>query len=321
MRSGSWEWKMESLRRNAKNDWNYEWAVICTNSMWTITDAPPPPLTSVTCHWSRCPRSRRQHAESVRCPRCPGRWSDRTQTGNYRPAPTATPCKKTHPKASYCHDCGSSIVRGVALLVHGNDCDASVYVYPGRTERQINAQIKHIPSSDVTVIAAGANNIDSQPLGQCKEEIRQIIDNASCKRRDKIVIMSRIPPRHDKPFLNKKIHEVNDFIVQQVKQRLNLHILIHDLSRTDFKKDGLHFNEIGVGKYAYEIRHLLRNINGKWGFATEEPVLDFTHARCVSAVSPIANQFSSTQPMCDVLSRYVRILDPLARLQMMLTAL
>ena len=59
---------------------------------------------------------------------------------------------------------GSSIVRGVAPLMHGKDCDVSGYVYPGRTARQINAQIKHIPSSDVTVLAAGTNNIDSHPL-------------------------------------------------------------------------------------------------------------------------------------------------------------
>ena len=233
-----------------------------------------------------------------------GQTGPRPATTSQHPQPSCA--KRPTPKPVTVTIVGSSIVRGVALLVHGNDCDASGYVYPGRTARPINAQIKHIPSSDVTVIAAGTNNIDSQPLGQCKEEIRQIIDNVSCKRRDKIVIMSRIPPRHDKPSLNKKIHEVNDFIVQQVKQRLNWHILIHDLSRTDFKKSGLHFNEIGVEKYAHEIRHLLRIIDDKWGFATEEPVLDFTHARFDSAVSPIANQFSSTQPMCDVLSRYVR---------------
>ena len=158
---------------------------------------------------------------------------------------------------------GSSIVRGVAPLVHGKDCDASGYVYPGRTARQINAQIKHIPPSDVTVLAAGTNNIEKQPLGQCKEEIRQMIDNVSHKRKDNIVIMSRIPPRHDKPILNKKIDDVNDFIVQELKQRKNWHILTHELSRDDFKKDGLHFNEIGRAKYAHEIRHIVRNLKRK----------------------------------------------------------
>ena len=87
---------------------------------------------------------------------------------------------------------GSSIFRGVAPLVHGKDCDASGYVYPDRTARQINAQIKHIPR---------------------QEELRQIIDNVSRKRRGNIVKMSRIPPRHDKPALNNKIDEVNGFIV------------------------------------------------------------------------------------------------------------
>ena len=127
----------------------------------------------------------------------------------------------------------------------------------------LRGKLTHIPPSDVTVLAAGTNNIEKQPLGQCKEEIRQMIDNVSRKRKDNIVIMSRIPPRHDKPILNKKIDDVNDFIVQELKQWKNWHILTHELSRDDFKKDGLHFNEIGRAKYAHEIRHIVRNLKRK----------------------------------------------------------
>ena len=65
------------------------------------------------------------------------------------------------------------------------------------------------------------------------------------------------------PILNKKIDDVNDFIVQELKQRKNWHILTHELSRDDFKKDGLHFNEIGRAKYAHEIRHIVRNLKRK----------------------------------------------------------
>ena len=54
---------------------------------------------------------------------------------------------------------GSSIVRGVAPLVHGGSFETTGYVYPGHTARQINAHIRHIPASDVTVLAAGTNNI------------------------------------------------------------------------------------------------------------------------------------------------------------------
>ena len=55
---------------------------------------------------------------------------------------------------------GSSIVRGLAPLVHGGTFDATGHVYPGQTASQINARIRHIPSSDVTLLAAGTNNIE-----------------------------------------------------------------------------------------------------------------------------------------------------------------
>ena len=158
---------------------------------------------------------------------------------------------------------GSSIVRGVAPLVHGQDLDASGFVFPGRTARQINAEIRNIPTSDVTVLAAGTNNIETQTTEQCKEEIRQTIENVSRKRNNKTVIISKIPHRHDKPVLNSKIDAVNAYIVREISQRRNWHILDHDLSKTDYKKDGLHFNEIGTAKYALEVRHLVRQITRK----------------------------------------------------------
>ena len=66
---------------------------------------------------------------------------------------------------------GSSIVRGVAPLVHGDTSDATGHVCPGQTASQINARIRHIPSSDVTVLATGTYNIEHQTLDQCKNEL------------------------------------------------------------------------------------------------------------------------------------------------------
>ena len=48
----------------------------------------------------------------------------------------------------------SSMVRGVAPLVDGNGFNATGFVYPGMTARQINARMRQIPSSDVTDLAA-----------------------------------------------------------------------------------------------------------------------------------------------------------------------
>ena len=78
-------------------------------------------------------------------------------------------------------------------------------MYGGRTAQEINARIKDIPASTITVVAGGTNNIEFQPLSRCKTEIKYLIDNVSRKR--DTVIMSLIPYRHDKPHLSVRAHE------------------------------------------------------------------------------------------------------------------
>ena len=159
---------------------------------------------------------------------------------------------------------GSSIVRGVAPMVHGRGFHATGYVYPGHTARQINGHIKDIPAdSDITVIAAGTNNVEQHSVRECVTEIRQVIDNVARKRRDKHVIMSTLPYRYDRPDLNTKIDEINAFIADEVKTRNKWHLLRHDLSQRDYKRDGLHFNVSGVAKYAHEIRRIIRRFKSR----------------------------------------------------------
>ena len=105
---------------------------------------------------------------------------------------------------------GSSIVRGVAPLVHGNGFDACGCVFPGPTARAINARIRNIPATDVTILAAGTNNIETQIVEECSKEIYQTIDNVARKRRQRPVVMSLLPHRYDKPKLNHKIDAVYD---------------------------------------------------------------------------------------------------------------
>ena len=146
------------------------------------------------------------------------------------------------------------------ILVHGGPFEATGYVYPGQTARQINSHIRHIPPSDVTVLAAGTNNIEHQTLEQCTREISQVIDNVARKRNGKIVIMGRIPVRHDKPHLNDKINCVNQFIARDIAKHNNWYLMNVELNITDYKKDGLHFNGTVTAKYAHEIRHVIRSI-------------------------------------------------------------
>ena len=113
----------------------------------------------------------------------------------------------------------SSIVRGMAPLVHGRGFDATGFVYPGRTARQINACIRKIPLSDITVLAVGTNDIEQQTVTECTKELHQIIDNVSCKRHGKTVIMSQLPYRFDKPELYCKIDLVNDFFRKEVSRQ------------------------------------------------------------------------------------------------------
>ena len=155
---------------------------------------------------------------------------------------------------------GASMVRGVAELVDGENFDAVGFVYPGRKTRQLNQRLKNMPDSEYIVVSAGINNVESQPLKDCKEEIRQLIDNASRKRQGRKVIMCLLPHRYDKPSLNAKIDNINRYLQSETSNHKNFYILQHDVYKSDYKKDGLHFNVVGTAKFAHEIRHTIRVI-------------------------------------------------------------
>ena len=72
--------------------------------------------------------------------------------------------------------------------------------------------------------------------------------------------MSQIPKRYDEPTLHKKIDLVNEFISSQISHHKNWHLLTHRFIPSDYKKDGLHLNDVGVAKYAKEIKQKIRSI-------------------------------------------------------------
>ena len=155
----------------------------------------------------------------------------------------------------------SSIVRGVSpCLQLSKDYNAVGFVYPGMTAKYINGRLEDIPESDVTVIVAGSNNIEKQPLKECAEEVRQVIDNISRKRRGNTVIMCQIPHRFDKPYLNNNIDGVNKLMADEISKYSNVHLLTHEVVVRAFKKDGLHFNDRGIAKFALEIRRVIRKV-------------------------------------------------------------
>ena len=166
--------------------------------------------------------------------------------------------KQVYPIKTSISIAGSSIVRGVAPMVNGREFDACGFVYGGRTAKQINDRIGYIPDTDVTVIAAGTNNVETDSIKETTKQIGEVINNVATKRKGKHVIMSTIPHRYDKPELNDKIDRINTFIEEQVKHQPNWALLRHELNRRDYKRDGLHLNKRGVAKYAHEIRHIIR---------------------------------------------------------------
>ena len=181
-----------------------------------------------------------------------------------------TPQKRSNPSSTVTSSAGPSRHENrywqlhcpvpVAPLVHGKGFDACGCVFTGRTAREINARIRHIPTTDVTVLAAGTNNIETQTIAECSKEVQQTIDNVARKRQHKTVIMSQLPYRFDKPKPNSKIDAVNSFIAYEVSKRPHWHLLKHNISHDDFKPDGLHFNSRGIARYAHEIRHMTRTI-------------------------------------------------------------
>ena len=140
-------------------------------------------------------------------------------------------------------------------------------MYPGHTARQIHARIRGIPSSDVTVLAAGTNNIEHQTIDQCKNEISQIIDNVARKRDKMVVIMGQIPKRFDKPHLNSKIDSVNRHISEEISKRKRRYFMNIDLKTFDYKKRRSSFERDGNGEICTGLDPL--NV---WGVITNRGV-------------------------------------------------
>ena len=242
------------------------WVTVPTQNRFTVLSSVSDTTGTGTPSHTRAPSPRRRHSGGGHG----GRSSvvNKPQKTASQHRVTSSPQRTTKPvmppSGTTVTIIGSSIVRGVAPMVQGRGFQATGYVYPGHTARQINAHIRHIPAdSDVTVIAAGTNNVQQQSVPECVAEIKQVIDNVARKRRDKHVIMSALPYRYDQPSLNTKVDTINSVIADQVKKRNRWHLLRHELSHRDYKPDGLHFNISGVAKYAHEIRCITRRIKSR----------------------------------------------------------
>ena len=256
--------KSENVSQQQKRE--TPWVTVPTQNRFTVLSSVSDTTGTGTPSHTRAPSPRRRHSGGGHGGRSSVVNEPQKTTSQHRV--TSSPQRTTKPvmppSGTTVTIIGSSIVRGVAPMVQGRGFQATGYVHPGHTARQINAHIRHIPAdSDVTVIAAGTNNVQQQSVPKCVAKIKQVVDNVARKRRDKHVIMSALPYRYDQPSLNTKIDTINSFIADQVKKRNRWNLLRHKLSHRDYKPDGLHFNISGVAKYAHEIRCITRRIKSR----------------------------------------------------------
>ena len=158
---------------------------------------------------------------------------------------------------------GSSNARNVAPLVNNKHIDATGFIYPGYTAGQIAKRIRNTPLTGATVIHAGTNNLEAQPLAKCMAELRELMDSVHNQNPNSPMIVCEIPYRYDKSELNDKVDRVNNYLKRLCQGRPTYHLLPHDYNHEDYTKDRLHLNERGKTKLAYEIRRILRNINSE----------------------------------------------------------
>ena len=98
--------------------------------------------------------------------------------------------------------------------------------------------------SDMTVVSAGSNDIETQSVIKCVNEVKKVVENIYKKRRGKTVMMCQVPHLYDKPQLNNKIDDVNTRVTEaiEIKKYTDVHILTHT-------------------KFALQLRHVIRKLS------------------------------------------------------------
>ena len=158
---------------------------------------------------------------------------------------------------------GSSLVCGLAPLVHGPELDATGFTNPGHTAQQIEACVTNMVcdnTSDIIVLAAGTNNTPNHVEAECVKAVRSLVETTTNRNPRSDIVLCELPCRYDNPSLNSKINRINQYIRETCRRNRRLHILSHDLKSSDYEKDGLHLNEYGWAIFAHEIRHVARSI-------------------------------------------------------------
>jgi sentrin-specific protease 8 len=157
------------------------------------------------------------------------------------------------------HLFGDSQARGVGTLIDNCNCHITSSVKPGGKFDNVVDNVPSLTSSfnkhDFVFVMAGTNDISySGDLHFYQHTLHKGLTSLLSTAKKTNVFICSIPYRYDKPFLNSKITEANNFLVKTIHNftltdnDLNLKYLNVNLSRHDMTSHGLHLNASGKSK-------------------------------------------------------------------------
>jgi len=134
---------------------------------------------------------------------------------------------------------------------------------PNGTVRNILADVeneaKGMTTHDFLVILGGANDITPHlDADYIPNEVEKTIKSVSHTN----VIISAIPYRYDKAFLNKRISQINALLKKLCDKYYHCNFLpLSNMNRQDYTKHGLHLNLFGKLKYSCLVNQLIEDTN------------------------------------------------------------
>lgn len=123
----------------------------------------------------------------------------------------------------------------------------------------VESETKGMTDHDFLVILGGTNDITTHlDANYIPNNIEKTIK--SCSHTNFIV--SAIPYRYDKPYLNKKIYQINVLLKKLCDKYYHCNFLsLYTINHQDYTKFGLHLNYFGKLKYSSLINQLIQDIN------------------------------------------------------------
>jgi hypothetical protein len=136
--------------------------------------------------------------------------------------------------------------------------ETSIKVLSGGKIEEVTSLLGNLQHTYLSVsILVGTNNVGK---GEGAKEFRKRYeDMVTCALASQPapVHLVELPPRVDKPGLNRTINEMNKFIQETCSRDKRLHLVSPGIDPRDLDKDGLHLERSGIHKLVVELRRAL----------------------------------------------------------------